>query len=119
MPELFEHTHDIVIPDHSHNFKVSQDGHTHTVEIEIEEHTHGMNYVIYEYGQAPKVNIYLNSTLVASNVSANQTLDLTSKVQSLKNGWHTIKVQGISTSSNPEGLGRASIDASIGAFVTF
>ena len=117
--KLMEHSHAFVIPDHSHNFKVSQDGHTHTVEIEVEEHTHGMNYGIYEYSQSPKVNIYLNSTLVASNVSANQTLDLTSKVQSLKNGWHTIKVQGVSTTNNSEGLGRASIDASIGAFVTF
>lgn len=119
LPELFEHTHDIIIPDHSHNFKVSQDGHTHNVEIEIEPHTHGMNYGIYEYGSSPTVNIYLDSTLIASNVSSSQTYDITSKTSNLSKGWHYIKIVGVSSSNNAEGLGRASIDASIGAFVSF
>ena len=116
---LMEHNHTFVIPNHDHDFSVKQGGHAHEVSIEIDPHTHGMNYGIYEYSASPTVNVYLDSTLVASNVTASKTYNLTSKAQSLTKGWHTIRVVGVSTTANTDGLGRASIDASIGAFVSF
>lgn len=119
LPTQFEHKHEFVIPNHDHDFTVSQGGHTHTVELEIDPHTHAMTYGIYEYGASPTVNIYLDSTLVASNITTSKPYDLTNKAQSLSKGWHIIKVEGVSTASNADGLGRASIDASIGAFVSF
>lgn len=117
--KLMEHSHSFVIPEHDHNFKVSQDSHSHSVEIQIDPHTHPMNYGIYQHNTSPTVNIYLDGTLIASNVTSSNTYDITGQAVSLKTGWHTIKVVGLSTPSNQDGLGRASIDASIGAFVTF
>ena len=114
-----DHTHEVALPNHTHNFTVKQDGHTHSVELQIDPHTHGMNYGIYQYSSSPTVNIYLDSTLIASNVSSSQTYDITSKTANLSKGWHYIKIVGVSSSNNVEGLGRASIDASIGAFVSF
>ena len=119
LPTQFEHKHEFVIPDHDHDFTVSQGGHTHTVELEIDPHTHAMTYGIYQNSASPTVNIYLDSTLIASNVTSSKTYDITTQASKLATGWHTIKVVGVSTSSNTEGLGRASIDASIGAFVSF
>lgn len=119
LPTQFEHKHEFVIPDHDHSFTVNQGGHTHTVDITIDAHTHEMTYGIYQNSASPTVNIYLNSTLIASNVTASATYDITTQAKGLGKGWHTIKVVGVSKTGNTEGLGRASIDASIGAFVSF
>ena len=119
LPTQFEHKHEFIIPDHDHDFTVSQGGHTHTVELEINPHTHAMTYGIYQNSASPTVNIYLDSTLIASNVTSSKTYDITAQASKLATGWHTIKVVGVSTTSNTDGLGRASIDASIGAFVSF
>lgn len=119
LPTQFEHKHEFVIPDHDHDFTVSQGGHTHTVELEIDPHTHDMSYGIYENSASPTVDIYLDSTLIASNVTSSKTYDITTQAAKLTTGWHSIKVVGVSKTGNTEGLGRASIDASIGAFVSF
>lgn len=113
------HRHEVEmeIDPHSHAFELPS--HRHDFDLIIEGHSHDMAYGIYEYSGSPTVNIYLDDTLIASNVTTNKTYDLTSKVSSLGNGWHTIKVVGVSKTNNPSGLGRCSIDAYLGAFVSF
>ena len=112
-----QHTIDASIASHNHTFTLPT--HDHSVDLVIDGHSHALEYGIYTYSVAPTVNIYLDSTLIASNVTSSKTYDLSSKIQTLTTGWHTLKVIGVGTSTNENGLGRASIDATIGAFVTF
>ena len=55
-----EHTHEI--PSHTHNME-----HTHS--IEIEEHTHDIIYGIYKSTLPTNMSVYINDTLVVSNLN--------------------------------------------------
>ena len=118
---FLEHRHDVIVKvkDHTHELAFELPTHNHELELIDKGHTHALNYGIYEYSSNPVVDIYLDGTLIASNVSTDKTYNLTTKVNLLKKGWHTIRVVGVSKTNNPLGLGRCSVDAYLGAFVTF
>lgn len=112
------HTHEIETQTEAHNHTFELPNHDHEIDLIIDGHTHEMEYGIFEFAAAPSVDIYLDSTLIKSNVSGGVDLDLKSKL-SLTKGWHTIKVVGRTSTKNPLGLGRVQVDAQLGAFVSF
>ena len=114
-----DHQFEFELKEHTHNFTLTTDAHSHEFELYDDGHTHSLEYGIYEYSANPVVNIYLDNLLIASNVSSSQIYDLTDKVQKLSTGWHSVRVEGVAKGANKLGLGRCSIDAYLGAFVSF
>lgn len=117
---FMEHRHDVIVKveDHTHDLEFETPAHTHELELYDSGHSHELEYGIYEFAHSPYVNIYLDDVLIKENVSSNQDLDLTKRLN-LTKGWHSITVQGVKKTNNPLGLGRCQVDLHMGAFVSF
>lgn len=117
------HNHDVTynIPAHSHKIDIS--GHSHLVDVTIPSHKHDIVHGIYEYEKLARSNIYVDGVLVLENVAGDRDVDISQYIQKDANGsyggTHTIEVRSQSTTSNPEGLGRANMSLFISGFVSF
>lgn len=117
------HNHDVTynIPAHSHKIDIS--GHSHLVDVTIPSHKHDIVHGIYEYEKLATSNIYVDGVLVLENVTGDRDVDISQYIQKDANesygGTHTIEVRSQSTTSNPEGLGRANMSLFISGFVSF
>ena len=105
--------------EHHHTFTIKQEAHTHELEFVDEGHSHELEHGIYEFPVDPVVSVYLDDQLVATHVSVDDEFDLTARVSLLAKGWHSLKVVGLSTDENPNGLGRASLSAYLSAFIHY
>ena len=105
--------------EHYHTFTINQEAHTHELEFIDEGHSHELEHGIYEFPIDPVVSIYLDDQLVATHVTADDEFDLTARVSLLAKGWHSLKVVGLSTDENPNGLGRATLSAYLSAFIQY
>lgn len=128
------HSHrvDVTIPSHNHNVtynipahshKIDISGHSHLVDVTIPSHKHDIVHGIYEYGNLARSDIYVDGVLVLENVAGDRDVDISQYIQKDANGsyggTHTIEVRSRSTTSNPEGLGRANMSLFISGFVSF
>lgn len=117
------HSHNVTynIPAHSHKIDIS--GHSHLVNVTIPSHNHDIIHGIYEYKNLAKCNIYVDGVLVLENVAGDRDVNIAQYIQKDANGsyggTHTIEVRSQSTTSNPEGLGRANMSLFISGFVSF
>ena len=113
-----QHQINFTIPDHRHSLNFTIPNHTHNVNVTIPEHTHDIEYGIYEYPTLPTVNILLDGVVIASNVTTNQSIDLSNKFTYL-GGTHSLEIQSLSKTGNNDGLGRASLDLFVSGFVSY
>ena len=113
-----QHQINFTIPDHRHSLNFTIPDHTHNVNVTIPEHTHDIEYGIYEYPTLPTVNILLDGVVIASNVTTNQSIDLSNKFTYL-GGTHNLEIQSLSKTGNVDGLGRASLDLFVSGFVSY
>lgn len=117
------HAHDLTynIPAHSHKIDIS--AHSHLVDVTIPSHSHDIIHGIYEYEHLANCAIYVDGILVLENVSGDRDINIAQYIKKDANGnyggTHTIEVRSRSTSSNPEGLGRANMSLFISGFVNF
>ena len=86
---------------HTHKFTVP----THAHDIKMPGHNHDLIYGIYENNSIPACKVYLDTTDLGINMSAEQTYqkDITSTFKNLTPGFHYIEIK--TTSST--GLARA------------
>lgn len=129
-----EHSHSVTItvPSHSHSVsynvpahshKIDITGHTHTVNVAIPSHSHEIVHGIYDYSKLAQCSIYIDGALVLDNVSGDRSINIGQYIRKDANGsyggTHTLEIRSKSTTSNPQGLGRANISIFISGFVSF
>lgn len=76
----------VEVPAHHHNFSVSQDAHSHSIDW---THNHELVAGIFESTAPTNCSIYINGSLVVSNVSYDTSIDIT---KHLKVGVNKIKI---------------------------
>lgn len=124
------HTHnvEISVPNHTHNFTISIPNHTHTIdisghshkiEVPIPAHNHDIVHGIYDYPNLATCEIYVDGALVADNVTGDRNINIAPYLKMPYGGTHTLEIRSKTTSSNPNGLGRANIAMLIAGFVSF
>ena len=117
------HSHDVSynVPAHSHKIDIS--GHSHIVNVTVPSHGHNIVHGIYDYEKLALCEIYIDGTLVLDNVGGDRNLNIAQYIKRNTSGsyggTHTIEVRSKSTTSNPQGLGRANVSIFISGFVSF
>ena len=113
------HSHNVTynVPAHSHRVDIS--GHTHTVNVTVPSHSHNIIHGIYDYGQLATCEIYIDGVLVLDSVTGDRNINIMQYLKTPYGGTHTLEVRSKSTTSNPEGLGRANVSLFISGFVSF
>ena len=121
--EVPSHSHTVKynIPAHSHKIDIT--GHSHSVNVTVPSHSHEIIHGIYDYGKLAKCNIYIDGVLVLENVAGDRDINIAQYIKKDANGsyggTHTLEVKSVSTSNNPQGLGRANVSIFISGFVSF
>ena len=117
------HSHDVSynVPAHSHKIDIS--AHSHTVNVIVPSHSHNIVHGIYDYDKLALCEIYIDGVLVLDNVGGDRNLNIAQYIKRNASGnyggTHTIEIRSKSTTSNPQGLGRANVSIFLSGFVSF
>ena len=117
------HSHSVsyTIPAHKHEIDISE--HTHPIEVKIPEHKHGIVHGIYDFDYYATVDIYVDGSLVVSNVTGDTNANIMKHLKTTESGsyggTHTIEIRSKASTDNPDGLGRANVNILIGGFISY